>query len=54
MPRKVYYFRLGNAGWGRANEIVTRRITDRFYLCGDGKTDVSKGDGLTAARVMVS
>ena len=43
----------GLAGCGRANEIVTRKISDRFYICGDEKTDVSDGDGLTASRVMV-
>lgn len=52
-PGKYIVSGSGMAGWGRVNEIVTRRITDRFYLCGDGKTDVSAGDGLTAARVIV-
>ncbi|MGN0577837.1 MAG: sulfur carrier protein ThiS adenylyltransferase ThiF [Ruminiclostridium sp.] len=52
-PKKYIISGSGMAGFGRANEIVTRRITDRFYLCGDGKTDVAEGDGLTAARVMV-
>lgn len=52
-PEKYVISGSGMAGFGRANEIVTRRITERFYLCGDGRTDVSGGDGLTAARVMV-
>ena len=52
-PEKYIISGSGVAGWGRANEIVTRRITDRFYLCGDGKTDVAEGDGLTAASVIV-
>ena len=43
----------GMAGWGRANEIRTQRLSDRFYICGDGHTDVADGEGLTAARVMI-
>ncbi|MGN1423139.1 MAG: sulfur carrier protein ThiS adenylyltransferase ThiF [Oscillospiraceae bacterium] len=52
-PEKYIISGSGMAGSGRANEIVTRRITDRFYLCGDGKTDAAGGEGLTAARVMI-
>jgi len=43
----------GMAGYGRANEIVTRKISERFYVCGDGKTDVADGEGLTASRVII-
>ncbi len=43
----------GMAGKGRANEIVTKRLGKRFYICGDGATDVDDGEGLSAARVMV-
>lgn len=43
----------GMAGFGRANDIATRRISGRFYLCGDGKTDISDGEGLSASRVMI-
>lgn len=52
-PEKYIISGSGMAGYGKANEITTCQITDRFYLCGDGKTDVADGDGLTAARVMV-
>lgn len=43
----------GMAGLGSANSIQTRRITDRFYLCGDGRSDVAEGMGLVAPRVML-
>ena len=41
----------GMAGLGSANSIKTRRITSRFYLCGDETSDVSDGIGLVAPRV---
>lgn len=43
----------GMAGFGRANDIVTRQSGSRLTICGDGVTDVADGDGLTAARVMI-
>lgn len=43
----------GMAGLGRANEIVTRQLSSRLTICGDGVTDVADGEGLTAARVMI-
>ena len=43
----------GMAGFGSANTIRTRRITRRFYLCGDGVSDVQSGIGLAASRVML-
>lgn len=42
----------GMAGFGSANDIKTRRVTKRFYLCGDGVNDVDKCFGLLAPRVM--
>ncbi|MCD8286912.1 MAG: sulfur carrier protein ThiS adenylyltransferase ThiF [Clostridia bacterium] len=41
----------GMAGDGSPNTIQTRKITDRFYLCGDGETDV-QGTVLWGPRVM--
>lgn len=52
-PQKHLVCASGMAGWGRANEIKTRVVTDRFSICGDGVTDVAGGEGLTAARVMI-
>ena len=43
----------GMAGMGSPNRIETRRITDRFYLCGDGVSDVEETMGLVAPRVML-
>ena len=41
----------GMAGLGSANAITTRRGSRRFYLCGDGVSDVADGLGLGASRV---
>ena len=43
----------GMSGLGSANSIQTRRITNRFYLCGDGISDVADDIGLVAPRVML-
>jgi len=43
----------GMAGMGTPNSISTRRITARFYLCGDGSSDVHDTIGLVAPRVML-
>ena len=41
----------GMAGMETANSIKTRKITSRFYLCGDETSEVSNGIGLVAPRV---
>lgn len=43
----------GMAGIGSANDIVTRRVSKRFYICGDGCSDISDGMGLFASRAML-
>ena len=43
----------GMAGYGRSNEIVTRKINEHFYLCGDAHTEPVKGRGLMAPRVAI-
>lgn len=43
----------GMAGYDSCNDIHTRRVTDRLYLCGDGKTAARPGYGLMAPRVSV-
>ncbi len=43
----------GMAGFGSANTIQTRRVTKRFYLCGDGASDVQTEGSLVASRVML-
>ena len=43
----------GMAGMGSPNTIKTRRITKRFYLCGDEVSEVADTIGLVAPRVML-
>lgn len=43
----------GMAGVEKSNTIITRKITDRFYLCGDGTNTVVKGNGLMSPRVTI-
>lgn len=53
MPDKYLVAASGMAGIGSPNTIKTRKITERFYLCGDGISDVDDGIGLVASRVML-
>ena len=41
----------GMAGLGPADQIITRRLVRRLYLCGDGRSDVDAGQVLYAPRV---
>ena len=43
----------GMAGMGSPNTIKTRKITNRFYLCGDEVSEVADTIGLVAPRVML-
>ena len=43
----------GMAGIADANQIVSRRIGRRLYICGDGENGARRGQGLMAPRVMV-
>lgn len=43
----------GMAGYGRSNEIETKRIMNRLYICGDRVTDSAAVNGLMAPRVMI-
>jgi sulfur carrier protein ThiS adenylyltransferase len=53
MPSKYLVAASGMAGYESGNTIRTRKITDRFYICGDGISDVDGGIGLVAPRVML-
>lgn len=53
MPEKYIVSASGMAGLHSANAIRTRRITDKFYICGDGESDIADGMGLVSSRVMV-
>ena len=52
-PDKYIVAASGMAGLGSSNSIRTRRISDRFYLCGDQSSDSEKGLGLFSARAML-
>ena len=43
----------GMAGFGDANEIQTKKMMRRLYVCGDQKTDIAEGVGLMAPRVTI-
>lgn len=43
----------GMAGIAPSNIITTKRVTKRFYLCGDGVSDVEDGMGLVSSRVLI-
>ena len=53
MSNKYILSSSGMAGFGSANDIKTRRVSKRFYLSGDGVSDVNDGIGLISSRVMV-
>lgn len=53
MPEKYLIAASGMAGLGPANLIQTRKITEHFYLCGDGVSRVEDGIGLFSSRVML-
>jgi sulfur carrier protein ThiS adenylyltransferase len=44
----------GLAGFGPANDIVTRRLARDLYVVGDEKTEARPGEGLMAPRVGVA
>ena len=52
-PQKTLVAASSMAGFDSGNAIRTRKLTERFYLCGDGKSDVDQGIGLSAPRVML-
>jgi len=51
MPEKYLVAASGMAGIGDANDIVTRKVSSKFYLCGDGKSDSRAGLPLFSSRV---
>ena len=53
LPDKYFVAASGMAGLSDANKIKTRKVTERFYLCGDGESDVSERHGLVSSRVML-
>lgn len=53
MPEKFLVAASGMAGMDTANSIKTRKITNKFYLCGDMVSDVNDNIGLVSSRVML-
>ena len=53
MPDKYLVAASGMAGFGSANSIRTRKITSKFYLCGDEQSDVQSEGSLVSSRVML-
>ena len=53
LPDKYLVAASGMAGLGTANSIRTRKITKRFYLCGDEISDVDTEGSLISSRVML-
>ena len=43
----------GMAGLGSANEIITRKIRDNFYLVGDNYSDYEEYSGIMSTRVII-
>ena len=43
----------GMAGLGSANEIITRKVRDNFYLIGDNYSDYEEYSGIMSTRVMI-
>ena len=41
----------GMAGYGSSNTILTKKINNRLYICGDGVSGIEQGLGLMAPRV---
>ena len=53
MPDKYLVAASGMAGFSSANSIKTRKITSKFYLCGDEQSDVQSEGSLVSSRVML-
>ncbi len=52
-PEKYLVAASGMAGQGSANAIKTKRISSKFYLCGDGENDVLENGTLFSSRAML-
>lgn len=53
IPHKYIVAASGMAGLSSANTIRTRKVTSKFYLCGDEVSDVNESIGLVSSRVML-
>lgn len=53
MPDKYLIAASGMAGMESANTIKTRRVSKKFYICGDETNDVQSAGSLISSRVML-
>ncbi len=53
LPETYIVAASGMAGIGPANDIHTRKITDHFYICGDGISQLDEMQGLFSSRAML-
>lgn len=53
LPEAVLIAGSGMAGYGKSNEIQTRRVSSRFYICGDGETGLEQAGTLFFPRVAI-
>lgn len=53
LPEAVLIACSGMAGYGKSNEIQTRRVSSRFYICGDGETGLEQAGTLFSPRVAI-
>ena len=52
MPQKFLIAASGIAGYGNSDDIVVKKISDEFYVVGDGNSDIKDCPPI-APRVMV-
>lgn len=50
-PEKIIVAASGMSGYGSSNRIITQRVMNRFYLCGDGGSGTEEHCNLMAPRV---
>ena len=50
---KILVSASGMAGLGSANEIITRKVRNNFYLIGDNYSDYEEYSGIMSTRVML-
>ena len=53
MRDKVLIASSGMASYYPSNEIITRKINNKFYICGDGVNEAKEGSGLMAPMVAI-
>jgi sulfur carrier protein ThiS adenylyltransferase len=50
---KVLIASSGMAGFYSSNDITTKKVNSKFYICGDGINEAKEGSGLMAPRVAI-